>query len=102
MPLTVPVTLKLTINLTGGLSAPPFKIKKQHMALKESKDAKDFRALKKGQTEAVKGVVATAKEDMFKRGRVKHKMSMIHTTDWSPGYVTNNYRNHYDGIFRNN
>lgn len=71
------------------------------MALKESKEASDFRALKKGQEETVKGVVATTKEDLFKRGYAKHKMSMNHITDWSPGNVTNDYRNHYDGIFRN-
>lgn len=71
------------------------------MALKESQEAGDFKKLKKGQKEAVKGVVATAKEDLYKKGYAKHKMSMNHITDWAPGNVTQDYRNHYDGIFRN-
>ena len=66
--------------------------------LKESQDAKDFKKLKIGQREAVKGVVATTKEDLYKKGYAKHKMSMIHITDWSPGKVTVAYREGYDDI----
>ncbi len=71
------------------------------MTLKESQEAKDFKKLKKGQKEAVKGVVATAKEDLFKKGYAKHKMSMNHITDWTPGSVSESYRDNYDAVFRN-
>ena len=66
--------------------------------MKESRDAKDFNKLKIGQAEAVNGVVATVKEDLYKKGHAKHKMAMNHQPDWKPGEVTTEYRNNYDLI----
>ena len=66
--------------------------------LKESTEAEDFKKLKTTQNLIVKDTVGTVKEDLFKRGYAKHRMSMIHVTDWRPGSVTEKYRGNYDSI----